>query len=54
MKDKKYILVIEDDQAYGRVFTRKLTHEGYEVKWAKDGEEGLKMIDEKKARSCNC
>ncbi|MFH1362626.1 MAG: response regulator [Candidatus Omnitrophota bacterium] len=44
--DKKKILVVDDEVGIVDVMQKRLTHEGYEVITATDGEEGLK-----KARS---
>lgn len=41
---KKRILVVEDEKAYSRSLSLKLTHEGYDVETAADGEEGLQKI----------
>ena len=42
------ILVIDDDQATRDVLRRVLTKEGWRVREAKDGAEGLEMLDERK------
>ena len=44
---KPYILIVEDDQAYGKVFERKLSREGFETKWVSDGKKGLEAVEEK-------
>jgi len=38
----KTILLIEDDLFIGEMYSRSLSHEGYQVKLVKDGSEGLK------------
>ena len=40
------ILLVEDEQIMLNLLQRKLTEEGYEVSIAKDGEEGLKVMEE--------
>lgn len=46
-KQKKRILVVEDEEALRRALTEKLQHEGFAVTAAPDGEEGLKLgLDE--------
>lgn len=45
---KKKILIIEDEVSLLMALKEKFTQEGFDVFEAKDGEEGLKMIDEKK------
>lgn len=47
MTTKPYILIVEDDKSYGRVFKRKLEHEGMEAEWAENGELGLEMIQKR-------
>lgn len=42
------ILIIEDDQVLSDVLHRKLIKENYEVYTAKDGEEGIKKVEEVK------
>lgn len=44
---KKVILVVEDDTALRRVLVDKLIDEGLEVLEASDGEEGLRVAEEK-------
>lgn len=45
---ERYILLAEDDASYASVFVRKLEHEGFRVKVAKNGRGALDMIREKK------
>ncbi|MFO7807149.1 MAG: response regulator [Candidatus Moraniibacteriota bacterium] len=45
MSDKKKILVVEDDMPIARALSLKLEKEGFEVKSAGSGEEGLKVIE---------
>jgi DNA-binding response OmpR family regulator len=40
---KKKILIIEDEKPLARALELKLTHEGFEVKSAFNGEEGLEV-----------
>lgn len=40
----KKILLVEDEQIIIDLLQRKLTEEGYDVSVAKDGEEGVKMM----------
>jgi len=42
----KKILIVEDEEILTSLLGKKLTNEGYEVSIAKDGEEGLKVIQE--------
>lgn len=44
----KKVLVVEDEEIIYNLLQRKLSQEGYEVLVAKDGEEGLNMMREKK------
>lgn len=37
----KSILIIEDDRFIGEMYVRSLKHEGYEVDWMIDGNDGL-------------
>ena len=46
-KDKKAVLIVEDDAALRKVLTDKLTDEGFTVWGAVNGEEGLKLAEEK-------
>jgi len=39
-------LIVEDEEILTSLLGKKLTNEGYEVSIAKDGEEGLKVIQE--------
>lgn len=45
MPEKKKILVIEDDKAMARALEIKLTHAGFEVEIAGDGEDGLIFLE---------
>lgn len=47
MDAKKIVLVTEDESAYRRILTERLTSEGFEVVAAKNGEEGLALALEK-------
>ena len=40
------ILMVEDDENLGFVVNDLLEIEGYQVRWAKDGEEGVKMFND--------
>lgn len=40
----KKILIVEDDQPLARALELKLTNEGFQIKVASDGEEGLKVL----------
>lgn len=44
----KKILIVEDEEIMYNLLERKLTAEGYEVSIAKNGEESLQMMREKK------
>lgn len=44
MSVKKYILIAEDNHAYGSVYKRKLEREGFEVTVVEDGEAALAAI----------
>lgn len=44
----KYILIIEDDEYISDVYQKKLSLEGFETALARDGEEALRMIRERK------
>ncbi|MDO8521612.1 MAG: response regulator [bacterium] len=46
-KNKKSILIVEDDTALRKVLNDKLSEEGFEVFEAVDGEQGLKIAKEK-------
>lgn len=43
-KQKKKILVVEDDRTLARLYAAKLEKSGYEVAVAFDGEEGLEKV----------
>ncbi|TSC99270.1 MAG: hypothetical protein Greene07144_1142 [Parcubacteria group bacterium Greene0714_4] len=45
---KKYILIAEDDSAYGNVYQSKLENEGYEVKVTNSGDAVLAEIHSRK------
>lgn len=42
-KDKKHILIIDDDPAMRRLFGGRLANKGFEILYAKDGAEGREM-----------
>lgn len=44
----KKILVIEDEKPLAQAINLKLSHEGFEVSIAQDGEEGLELIKQSK------
>lgn len=44
----KYILIVEDDEFISDVYRKKLSMEGFEVALAKDGEEALRLLRERK------
>lgn len=44
----KYILIVEDDEFISDVYQKKLSMEGFEVALAKDGEEALRLLRERK------
>ena len=45
---KKKILIIEDDDGVSRLYDIKLSHEGYDIVLAKNGEEALeKTLNER-------
>lgn len=46
MVAKPRILIVEDDEALGELYQARLEKEGYEVYWAKTGEEGSDMAME--------
>ena len=44
--EKKYkILLVEDEESLALGLDYNLVEEGYEVKWAKDGKEGLSLFE---------
>lgn len=45
---KKFILVVEDDRFYGKIYKTKLDKEGYEVELTIDGKQALTTIQKKK------
>lgn len=47
MSEKKYILLVEDDEFLAELYATKLNLEGFEIGLAGDGEKGLKIIREK-------
>jgi two-component system alkaline phosphatase synthesis response regulator PhoP len=47
MENKK-ILIVEDDKAFLWILRQGLAGAGFDVVFAQDGEEGLKMIEEEK------
>jgi len=48
-KDKKRILLIEDEQTLANLIELRLERAGYEVEGAKDGKKGLELIREQNA-----
>jgi CheY-like chemotaxis protein len=40
----KKILIVEDDQLVATAYKKRFTETGYEVEWAPDGLEGIKMV----------
>lgn len=52
MISKPSILVVEDDPGLGFVIQDNLALKGYDVSVGKDGEEGLKLFNEKKFQLC--
>lgn len=48
MAAKPRILIVEDDEALGELYEERLRKEGYQVFWAKTGEEGSNMAMEEK------
>ena len=48
MKNKKTIVIVEDDAALNRALSQMLEKEGFSVSSAVDGETGLRLIEEKK------
>ncbi len=44
----KKILIIEDDKFLRKLICLKLTHEGYEISEAIDGEQGIKSVEKEK------
>ncbi len=44
----KKITIMEDEELILNLLQKKLTNEGYELSFARNGEEGLKLISEKK------
>lgn len=45
---QKKILIVEDEQALSKALQLKLAHNGFDTTCAANGEEGLKLIEEKK------
>lgn len=45
--DMKIILIIDDDRLVSHLFKKILSHEGYDVVVAPDGESGIKVLEEK-------
>jgi len=41
---EKKILIVDDDPAFVRLVNQTLTHEGYEVLMADDGQEALRLL----------
>jgi DNA-binding response OmpR family regulator len=48
MADKKNILIVEDEVTLSSALRDKLTVEGYEVKTARNGQEGLEEVEKNK------
>ena len=44
MTEQRRIILVEDDHNLGFVVKDNLEQKGYYVDWAKDGQEGLKLI----------
>lgn len=47
-KNKKRILIVEDEKPLLMAIKSKLKSKGYDVLWAEDGEKGLEMVKEEK------
>ncbi len=47
-KQVKRILVVEDEKPMSRALELKLTHVGFEVKTASNGEEALEILNKEK------
>lgn len=47
-EEQKVILIVEDDPVLLRMYKEKLTHEGFRVVTARDGEEALKVTRDEK------
>jgi DNA-binding response OmpR family regulator len=47
-KVTKTILIVEDEQALSKALQLKLAHNGFDTTCTANGEEGLKLIEEKK------
>lgn len=45
---KSYIVIAEDDKAYGKVYANKLAAEGYEVKIIDNGAEVIPTLEDRK------
>ncbi|AXT18513.1 response regulator [Flavobacteriaceae bacterium AU392] len=53
MKDlQKYILLAEDDQDFGNLLKQYLEISGFNVNWAKDGKEALKLFQQSTFNLC--
>lgn len=48
LKERPYILIIEDDQTYATVYNLKLAKEGFRVEFASNGEEALRILEKGK------
>jgi DNA-binding response OmpR family regulator len=48
MSEKGTILIVEDQEGFRRIYEDLLTHEGYEVLTAEDGEKGWRLSHERK------
>lgn len=48
MSEKNKIVVVEDDHVLNKTLSEYLINEGYQIKSALDGEEGLKLILQEK------
>jgi DNA-binding response OmpR family regulator len=46
--EQKVILIVEDDPVLLRMYTEKLTYEGFRIVTARDGEEALKVTQKEK------
>ena len=44
IKKKKFVLVVEDDAYYSKIYKEKIAKEGFDVATAADGAEGLEIV----------
>lgn len=46
--EKKYILIVEDEEAYGKILQNKLEAHNFDVVWVKNGNNAIETLSQRK------